>query len=256
MSTAPPEPFDAHYFRDHYGVTECRRYSQPWWSVRLYAGVARRLLRRMGGRRVLEVGCGYGFLLAQLEGEFETWGVDISGHAIAHCARIAPRSRCRVADLERGLPADLEPGTFDLVVARYVLEHLRDPRRTLGTLATLLQPRGCLFFSVPNTESLGARWKGADWYARRDPTHCSLLAPETWRALTCAAGLVVEREFSDGHWDVPYVRWLPRWVQLPIFIGPAAIQCILARPVLPARFGENVIVIARKPGSETVHGHG
>jgi SAM-dependent methyltransferase len=247
MMPATPEPFDAAYFREHYGVTECRPFSQTWWSIRLYAGVARWLLRRMKGRRILEVGCGFGFLLARLEDEYETFGVDVSTHAIEQCRRIAPRSRCVVADVEQGLPGDLPRGSFDLVVARYVLEHLREPRRAMQDLAALLRPGGLLFFAVPNTESLGARWKGPDWYALQDPTHCSLLKPEEWRAAARAAGLELEREFSDGYWDVPYVRWLPAWSQWLLFVPPSALACALARPILPAGWGENVIVIAQKP---------
>ncbi len=254
MTPATPEQFDAAYFREHYGVTECRRFSQTWWSVRLYAGVARRLLRRMNGRRMLEVGCGFGFILSRLEDEYETFGIDVSVHAIEQCRRIAPHSRCAVADIEQGLPAEVAPGTFDLVLARYVLEHLREPQRVMRALAALLRPGGLFFFAVPNTESPGARWKGPDWYALRDPTHCSLLTPDAWRGAARGAGLVIEREFSDGYWDVPYVRWLPSWLQAPFFLAPSALECFLARPILPAGWGENVIFIAQKPKRNEVQG--
>ena len=252
MSTPASERFGAEYFRTHYGVTDCRPLSQAWWSARLYAGLARRLLKRSKGRRMLEVGCGFGFILAALEKRYETFGLDVSAHAIEQCRRIAPRSQGSVADLERGLPEQLARGTFDLVLARYVLEHLHDPQTVMRDLAGLLRPGGFLLFAVPNTESLGARWKGRDWYAHQDPTHCSLLPPQTWLDFTRAAGLTVRREFSDGYWDVPYVRWLPRWVQLPMFVGPSALECLLARPILPARCGENVMIIAEKPPPDEV----
>lgn len=245
-----PESFGADYFEKQYGIVDCQPFSQHWWSVRLYSGIARRLLRRSGGRRMLEVGCGFGFILATLEHEFETFGVDISAHAIAQCARVTPGSRCAVANLEEGLPPHLEPGTFDLVLACYVFEHLHDPPAAMARVARLLRPGGTLFFSVPNTESIGHRWKGRDWYAYKDPTHCSLLAPRTWLDYVRAAGLTVQQEFSDGYWDLPYVRWLPRWVQAPIFLAPCALTCLLARPLLPARFGENVIIIARKAAAD------
>jgi SAM-dependent methyltransferase len=250
MNTPASERFGEEYFRTHYGVTNCRPLSQAWWSAHLYAGLSRRLLKRNRGARMLEVGCGFGFILATLEKRYATFGVDISAHAIEQCRKVAPRSQCSVADLEIGLPEHLARGTFDLVLARYVFEHLRDPQTVMRELATLLQPGGYMLFAVPNTESLGARWKGRDWYAHQDPTHCSLLPPHTWLDFTRAAGLIVQREFSDGYWDVPYVRWLPRWVQLPIFVGPSALACLLARPILPARFGENVIIIAQQPARQ------
>ena len=243
--------FDQAYFESTYGVSRLKRFSQHWWSVRLYARIANRWLRRIGGRRMLDLGCGFGFILAALEQRYETFGVDISAHAIEQCRQITPKSRCFVADLEHDLPTELEPGTFDLVLACYLFEHLHDPQAAMRHYSSLLRPGGVLFYSVPNTESLGARWKGDKWYARRDPTHCSLLPPERWLAMTRAAGLVIRREFSDGYWDLPYIRWLPGWLQFPIFMGPSALACLTARDILPARFGENIIVIAEKVADGT-----
>ena len=247
MSTESTGRFGPDYFRTLYGTADCRPLSQAWWSVRLYAGIARGLLRRSGGRRVLEVGCGFGFLLARLENRCETLGVDVSPHAVERCAQVSPRSRCLVGDVERALPAELARGSIDLVIARYVLEHLREPAAALREIAALLRPGGFLLAAVPNTESLGARWKGRDWYALQDPTHCALLSPAQWRALARDAGLLIRRETADGYWDLSYVRWLPRWVQAPVFLAPAAVACLLARPVLPAGWGENLILIAQKP---------
>jgi len=241
------ERYGEAYFKDTYGVDGLKPFGMHWWSVRLYAGIADQWLRRIGGKRMLDVGCGHGFILSFLEGRYETFGVDLSAYAVEQCARFTPRSVCRVADVEQELPSELERGTFDLVNARYVFEHLREPQAAMRRLVELLRPGGMLVFSVPNTESIGARWKGADWYAHKDPTHCSLLAPDDWLRLTRAVGLVVRKESSDGYWDLPYVRWLPRWVQLPLFIGPSALACLAARTILPPRFGENVIVVGEKP---------
>jgi SAM-dependent methyltransferase len=217
-----------------------------WWSVRWYAGMADWCLRHVGGRRVFEIGCGHGFTLARLESRYETWGADISEYAIEEAKRFAPRSRCMVADIERGLPPELEAGSFDLVMAKYVFEHLRDPLGALRKAAGLLRPGGMLFYSVPHTGSIGARRKGADWYARKDPTHCSLLAREEWLRLTAEAGLRLERESADGWWDVPYVSWLPARLQLPLVIAPTAVAVLSGRAILPPRWGENVLVFARR----------
>jgi SAM-dependent methyltransferase len=188
-------------------------------------------------------------MLARLEGKYETFGADISEYAIRQAKRFAPKSTCFVADIESGLPFELEPSTFDLVVAKYVFEHLQQPLPAMQRLAKLLRPSGILFFSVPNMESRGARLKGKAWYACKDPTHRSLLLPSQWLQMVEEAGLSLLKEFSDGYWDVPYVPWLPLWVQFPVFIGPSALMCITGRDILPARFGENILVIAQRPGN-------
>ncbi len=251
-----PHHFDRDYYRHAYGLDRLRMFGIRWWSVRFYARLARRLLRRAGGRRLLEVGCAHGYTLAWLEGEFETWGIDVSEYAIGRAREEAPRSRVFVADLLGELPDGVAAGGFDLVLAKYVLEHLPDPGRALERIAGLLAPGGALLYAVPDTTSPGRRLKGDRWYALLDETHVSLLDPPEWLALTERAGLAVERTFSDGLWDVPYVRFVPRIVQYGIFSLPTIVSVGLVAPILPAGWGENLVVVARKPGKAARTGAG
>jgi len=235
------------YFTGTYGFDGLKKYDMHWWSIRMYASIADRWLRRIGGRRVLEVGCGHGFMLSRLEETYDTFGIDVSEYAIQETRRFAPRSRCFVADLEKALPEEIKEKAFDLIVAKYVLEHLKGPLKAMKRLVSCLRPGGLLFFSVPNTESLGARLKGPDWYAYQDPTHCALLAPARWLQMVQDAGLRLVKEFSDGYWDLPYLPGLPPWMQFPFFAWTSALACLAGGEILPARFGENILVMAEKP---------
>ena len=96
--------FGENYFKEVYGVDGLTRFSVNWWSVRWYASMTRRCMREIGGRRLLEIGCGHGFLLSRLENEFDTTGIDISKYAIEQTARFAPKSKCSVANIEDGSP--------------------------------------------------------------------------------------------------------------------------------------------------------
>ena len=242
--------YDEQYFKETYGCDGLKRFGMHWWSVRWHAAMVRRCMRAIGGRRVLEIGCGHGFMLARLERDYETYGVDISGYAIDQVENFAPNSICTVADIEQELPEHLKAGSFDMVVAKYVFEHLADPPAAMRRVASLLRPGGMLFFSVPNTDSIGARWKGANWYALQDPTHCSLLAPDRWLEIVTEMGLELSRESADGYWDLPYIRSVPACLQFPIFIGPTALSCLTGLPILPARCGENLLIFARKLSPE------
>ncbi len=246
---SPSDTYDEAYYRETMGVGRLRRFGMSWWSARMYARLTAWCLRRNRGRRLLEIGCGPGHVLGFLHERFDATGTDLSPWAIEQCAKTAPRARCEVVDLCTASP--FPAASFDVVLARYVFEHVPDPSGILARAHELLRPGGTLLFAVPNTDSLGARRKGADWYALGDPTHCSLFAPERWLELTRAAGFEIAREFSDGHWDLPYLTWLPTWAQAPIFLGPPALACLAGRPLLPARFGENVIVVADRPDPST-----
>jgi SAM-dependent methyltransferase len=243
-----PDTYSGSYYKGTYGDTGLKQYSSHWWPVRWYASMIERTLEDIGGNRVLEIGCGHGFILGRLEQKHETYGIDISTYAIEQTARFSPGSICATGNIEDGIPPELEHGSFDVVVSKYVFEHLRDPLQAMKFTAELLRPGGILLISVPNTESLGAKRKGTSWFAHpeTDPTHISLFSPDKWLRTVDESGLEFCNETADGYWDFPYFNWLPDWAHPAIFLGPTALACLSGRAILPARFGENLVIFARK----------
>ena len=63
-------------------IARAGRFSVPWWSAFFYARLMRRNVPRAQSNRVLEVGCGFGWVLENLERDYETFGMDISAYAI------------------------------------------------------------------------------------------------------------------------------------------------------------------------------
>jgi len=146
--------------------------------------------------RVLDVGCGTGYLLERLAGRgFSGVGVDLSPKSVEHA-----QARLRAIGADDRLRAEVgsayEPpeGPFDLITLTDVLEHLEDPRACLRALRARLAPGGLIVVSTPNRRSLqGAR----RWLAERLPGIRLSLAPvdnwQTWTDLEshgAAAGLV------------------------------------------------------------------
>ncbi|MEE9206136.1 MAG: bifunctional 2-polyprenyl-6-hydroxyphenol methylase/3-demethylubiquinol 3-O-methyltransferase UbiG [Acidimicrobiia bacterium] len=106
-------------------------------------------------RRVLDIGCGGG-LLAEPLGELGmvVTGVDASIPSLA-----AGRDH---GDTVRyvGASADRLPfldGTFDIVVAMEVLEHVEDPVSVVVEATRVLRPGGTFFFAGPSRTRL-SRW--------------------------------------------------------------------------------------------------
>ena len=52
--------------------------------------------------------------------------------------------------------------------------------------------------------------------------------------------------FADGFWNTPYIPLIPNWIQKLFFGSLGGFQAISTFVFLPVRWGESVIVIARK----------
>ena len=152
-------------------------------------------LRPLEGRTALDVGCGAGLLaepLARLGARVTA--IDAAPELIAaattHAAGGGLAIDYRCVAVER-----LE-GSFDLVTALEVIEHVADPAAFVRALAARLAPGGLLILSTPNrtawsrlltitlAEGLGKIPKGTHDYDQ-------FITPDTMRGLLAKVGLKV-----------------------------------------------------------------
>lgn len=162
---------------------------------------------------VLELGCGSGgtgrsMIAAGKAGRYV--GIELSEDAAAIAA--GHLSEVLVGDVE-ALDLSALSGQFDALIISEVLEHLRDPWKTLTRLVQCLRPGGAVFASSPNI----AHWMVIrDLVAGRfryeesgvmDKTHLRWFTPETYREMFEAAGVTVE---SVGPLVAP--RWKARLI--------------------------------------------
>ncbi len=146
------------------------------------------------GHRVLDVGCGEGFVSRALaEAGNEVSGVD----AIA-----SPRHAAHLrAYYQRDLACGLEgiEGTFDRILLLDVLEHLPRPETILESCRKLLAPRGRVLVSLPNVANITVRAAllfGRFEYADRgimDRTHLRFYTRKTARRMLERAGFEIAR---------------------------------------------------------------
>ena len=151
-------------------------------------------LKPLAGKRALDVGCGAGLLaepLARLGAEVT--GVDAADETIAAARGHAYGAGLSI-DYRQGELAQLGLGTFDLVTAMEVIEHVADKPAFVAQLAAHLAPGGLLVVSTPNrtpqsqllmvglAEAVGAIPRGThDWD--------DFVTPDELRDLLETAGL-------------------------------------------------------------------
>jgi SAM-dependent methyltransferase len=129
-------------------------YSELGRSVHGLAGAAewpamRALLPDLQGRRVVDLGCGFGWFCrwAREQGAVQVLGIDISEQMLA-------RARAGSADgAITYVQADLESlhlptASFDLTYSSLALHYLKDPSALLATVHRALVPGGRLVFST------------------------------------------------------------------------------------------------------------
>lgn len=199
--------------------------------------LARFVARRGEVLRLLDFGCGPGFLL-QFCGDWfpgmKRLGVDLD-RSVLRYARQQVRGASFVQSSASRQSLPVADASVDVVAALHIVEHLEDPDRFLCDARRTLKPGGLLMLATPNPAGLGARLAGERWGGLRED-HISLRPPEEWRAAVERAGFRVRREGTTGLSGVPVIRRMPlaflHW-------GP-----LLVWGFFPWRLGEAYICMA------------
>lgn len=157
-----------------------------WWYLgrrRIIASFVKEICEQISDRnpRILDVGCGTGANLKTLSEFGEAEGVDISTDALEFC-------RERGLEVKLGAAEELpyESGTFDLVTALDVVEHLDDDVGGLREMRRVLRPGGRALIFVPTFMWLWGVQDEVSHHRRR------YTLPELRRAMA-EAGFEVER---------------------------------------------------------------
>lgn len=159
MSETAPDSRRLQDYRDHYrrdaeaivdphDLPATRRASEE----RRFEALVRQLALR-AGERVLDMGCGSGWLAERCRRKgARVWAADIALLGVAGARQRFPQvPHYQVADIYH-LPFRNE--SFDAAVLSEVAEHLEDVDRGLAELARLLRPGGRLLVSVPYRETI------------------------------------------------------------------------------------------------------
>jgi SAM-dependent methyltransferase len=194
---------DRYYPEAYYGTPGEKRFTGPVEAAQrlLYGWRARRVEKLAGGRpgRVLDVGCGRGFLLDAFRRRgWTVEGTELSESSSGHAREVLgiPVHLGMLPDL--GLPA----GSFDAITMWHVLEHVTDHGAMLAEIRRLLRPGGVFLVAVPNFGSPEAQATRAGWFHLDVPRHLLQFTPDTLRGGLRDAGMEeLESSFLAPEYD-------------------------------------------------------
>jgi len=195
--------------------------------------------------RILDIGCGDGFFLSLLRdlGFIDIQGIDPSETFLHRC-------RNKALPVEKKNLFELEPGPrFDLILLIEVLEHMKEPRKALEVIRSILREEGKLLLTVPVCDSFLKRYERFRYRLTKerqvrsiDDTHLQAFNRATALRLIEDSGL---RILNSHHVSNPF-PWAKRYCGLNWYY-------LLQRFSLRGRFGDYLIILAgKKTGSHRI----
>lgn len=128
-------------------------------------------LRKNKPGKILDIGCGHGWLLSALSNKWDKFGLDVSEHAL--------RSASRYSKVFLGDIKNFKEKNFDYITALHIIEHIFNPKIFIKKVFKALKPGGILILETPNFDSGAARRYGNSFRLLKDKTHVSLFSEDS-----------------------------------------------------------------------------
>ena len=190
-------------------------YSKLGRSVEGLAGAAewptlRALLPDLAGKRVLDLGCGFGWFCRYVRdtGAAEVVGFDVSEKMLERARTTTTDAAISYArqDLET---LELQPASFDLIYSSLTFHYIEKLPRLFAQIHAALAPGGSFVFSVEHpiyTAPSAPKWAGSTWpldsYLEEGPRSTDWLANgviKHHRTVGNYLNLLIETGFTLRH---------------------------------------------------------
>jgi ubiquinone/menaquinone biosynthesis C-methylase UbiE len=219
--------------------------------------------------RILDVGCGRGWMLYYLKKYFR-FGT-VAGTQISRPAVNFARTRLGLTVYDRDLlDLQLPNESLDIITIWHVLEHLPNPQSCVAEMHRLLKTGGVLVVEVPNLDSWSRPLTGEYWLSWDPQYHLTMFSPASLSRLLTSAGFSLRTvhtfslEYSTftsvqsivsrlTRTNQRFFGWLqcPQWS--PSIIADIALFGLLIPPCLLVnlmlyftRRGEVLLIVAQK----------
>jgi ubiquinone/menaquinone biosynthesis C-methylase UbiE len=153
------------------------------------------------GDRALDLGCGDGsFTAALAHAGAQPVGADVADTALRRARAKHPELDFRLIAIDDALPFD--DGTFDVVWASEVIEHIADTARWLSEVRRVLAPGGRLLVTTPSHGRLRVALGGVERFSQPLGDHLHLYTRRSLAALLDEFGFGSANVRTAGGWPL------------------------------------------------------
>ncbi len=175
--------------------------------------------------RILDVGCGYGWLLSALNNKWKKYGVEVSKYAGMYSKKFG--------NIHLGEIENFHERNFDLITALHVIEHINKPEIFLLKLKKILNKKGILILETPDFDSAAARRYGKKFRLLFDKTHISLFSQDS-----------IIRFVRDNGFEVLDINY--PYFETPYFTRKNMLKVFNKKTVSPPFYGSVITLFLRK----------
>lgn len=181
------------------------------WYIELTAGIDCMFgilsrIPKSKGRRLLEIGSGYGFFLDLWEFQMNApaWGIEPSGYGDRGKKEL--KANIQKTLLTEGMDPAGDGGKFSVVTSMEVIEHVEDVEGFVRMAASYLEEDGLLILTTPNTVLLEEKSSEDHeiWQTLSPIFHTVILSPQAFKAVLEKAGFKYQKSFNTKQQQVIY----------------------------------------------------
>jgi SAM-dependent methyltransferase len=205
------------------------------------------------GLTLLEIGCGTGDFLAEAQSRgLSVRGVEYSEPAAAAANRKLGAQLVQTGSIDT---VTLPERFFEVIAFSDVLEHVREPRRFVARVYSLLKPGGFVFAVTPSLDSWSRKLMGNRWMEYK-VEHLFYFGHESLQRLFLSAGYervtfvpnykVLSLDYVNAH----FRRFpVPVWTPFLAALGRVAPRWLAGKPVRVVASG-TIVLAHKQPPSE------
>ena len=182
-------------------------------------------LKKQKPGKLLDVGCGHGWLMSGLNNKWNKYGIDISNFASKSASRYG---KIFTGDLE-----NFREKKFDFITALHIIEHHQKPEKLIKKIYKILKPGGTLILETPDFDIGAARRFGKNFRLLKDKTHISLFSQDS------LIRFIRDNKFKIFQINYPYF-------DTPFFNKKNLLRIFNKKKISPPFYGSVITIFCKK----------